>query len=92
MPYVHHVAVLHDVVLAFEAEGAAGAGFGFGAGVEQLVPMNGFGADEVMLQIGVDGAGRVDGLGAALDGPGAALVFADGEEGDQAEQLVASCG
>ena len=80
MSDVHHVAVFHDVLLAFEAEGAAGAGFGFGAGFEQLIPMNGLGADEMMLQIGVDGAGRVDGLGAALDSPGAALVFADGEE------------
>ena len=53
---VHHVAVFDDVLLAFEAQSAAGAGFGFGAGVEQLVPVNGLGADEMMLQVGVNGA------------------------------------
>jgi len=51
---VHHVAIFDDVVFAFEAEGAAGAGFGFGAGVEQLVPMDGLGANEVVFEIRVD--------------------------------------
>ena len=32
------VAVLHDVVLALETEGAFGAGVGFGAGISSLVP------------------------------------------------------
>jgi len=35
---VHHVAVLDDVVLAFEAQRAFGAGVGFGAGFEELIP------------------------------------------------------
>ena len=54
---MHHVAIFHDVLLAFEAQGAAGSGFGFGAGIEQLVPADGFGANEMMFEIGVDGAG-----------------------------------
>src|ERR1700723_4134566 len=52
--------------------------------------MNGFGADEVFFQIGVDGAGGFLGAGVGGHGPGTALVFADGEETDEAEQLVAA--
>src|SRR4030088_2258289 len=80
VPNVHHVAVLHDVVFAFEAQGALGAGVGFGAGFEKLIPADGFGANEMMFQIGMNGAGAL--LGAGVGGylPGAALVFAGGEE------------
>ena len=59
MPDVHHIAILHDVVFAFEAQGAFGAGVGFGAGFEQLVPADGFGANEVLFQIGMDGSGAL---------------------------------
>jgi hypothetical protein len=54
VPDVHHVAVLHDVVFAFEPQRAFGAGIGFGAGFEKLVPADGFGADEMLFQVGVD--------------------------------------
>ena len=60
MPDMHHVAVLHDVFFAFETQSAFGAGVGFRAGFEQLVPANGLGADEVLFQIGMDGAGGFD--------------------------------
>ena len=59
MPDVHHVAVFHDVLFAFQAQRAAGARFGFGAGFQQLVPVDGFRANEVMFQIGVDCAGGI---------------------------------
>ena len=84
-----HVAILHDVFLAFKAERALGARGGFRAGGQQVVPADGFGADEVMLQVGVDGSGGLRGLGAGRHRPGAALVFAGGEEADEAEQFVA---
>src|SRR5208283_1736502 len=80
MSYVHHIPVLHDVLLAFQAEGATGAGFGFGAGFEQLVPVNGFRANEMMLQVGVDNARGIHRFRPALDRPGAALIFTNGEE------------
>jgi hypothetical protein len=32
VPYMQHVAILHDVILAFEAELALGASVGFGPG------------------------------------------------------------
>jgi len=44
---------LHDVVFAFQAQGAFGAGVGLGAGFEQLVPADGFGADEVVVRVGM---------------------------------------
>ena len=56
MPYVHHVAILHDVVLTFESERALGARIGFRSRLQQLIPTNRFGADEVFLQIGVNRA------------------------------------
>ena len=80
MPDVHHVAVLHDVFLAFKAEGAAGAGGGFRAGVEELVPANGFSPDEMFLQIRVDRSGSVLGACIHRDGPGPAFVFPGSKE------------
>ncbi len=88
VPHVHHVAVLDDVVLALQAQGAAGAGVGFRAGFEQGVPVDDLGADEVLLQIGVDGAGGLDGACSTWNSPGAAFVLAHGEKGDKAHQFV----
>ena len=80
MPNVHHVAILHDIVFAFEPERALGTGVGLGAGFEKLVPADGFGADEMFFQIRVDGAGRFLGAGVRGDLPGAAFVLAGGEK------------
>ena len=41
------------------------------------------------FEISMDHAGRRGRLGAAVDGPGAGLLRADGEIGDEVEQLVA---
>src|SRR5215469_1067812 len=81
MSNVHHVAVLHDVVFALETQRTFGAGIRFRAGFQQLFPADGFGADEVFLQIGMDGPGSF--LCASMRGnlPGTAFVFAGGEEG-----------
>src|SRR5712691_1426070 len=80
VPYVHHVAVLDDVVLALEPQRAPGARARFGSGVEELVPADRLGADEVLLEIRVDRARRLLRANAARHGPGAAFVLADGEE------------
>ena len=37
----------------------------------------------------MNGPGGLLGAGMYRDGPGTALIFADGEEGDQAKQFVA---
>src|SRR5258708_26790192 len=78
VPDVHHISISHDVVFAFQAESAAGAGVGFGASFEELVPADGFGADEVVFEIGVDGSSSLHCAGVYRDGPGAAFVFATG--------------
>src|SRR5579862_2028785 len=88
MPDMHYVAILHDVVLAFQAQSSFCAGVGFRSGFQQLIPANGLGADEMFLQIGVDRSrgflrARVGG-----DLPGAALVLPCGEERNQSQQLV----
>src|SRR5579862_9582493 len=75
MADVHYVAVLHDVVFAFEAERAFGAGVGFGTGFEKLVPADGFGADEMFFQVGVNGSGSFLGAGMRGNLPGSAFVF-----------------
>src|SRR5579864_3390359 len=85
---MHDVAVLHDVVLAFEAEGAFGTGGGFRAGFEKLVPADGFGADEVFFQVGVDCACSLLSPGVGGDLPGAAFVLSGGEERDQPKELI----
>src|ERR1700692_2301349 len=82
VPDMHYVAILHDVILPFEAERSFGAGIGFGAGFQQLVPTDGFGANEMLLQIGVEGASGFHCTCADRDGPGAAFVFAGGEKGN----------
>ncbi len=50
---------------------------------------NHLGADEAALEIGMDRAGRLGGLGAAPHRPGARLLGAGGEEGDEVEQVIA---
>ncbi len=59
VPDVHHIAVLHHVFFAFKAQRALGARRRLRAGFQQIVPANGFGADEVMLQVGVNRARRL---------------------------------
>ena len=86
---VDDVAVGDDVLLAFEAQQALVAAVGERLELEEVLAGDDFGADEAALDVGVDGAGGLLGVGAAADRPGAHLVLADGEEGDQAEQLVA---
>src|SRR5215216_6132483 len=52
---VDDVALLHDVVFAFEAEEALLAGGGVGAGAGEVVVGDNLGADEAALDVGVDG-------------------------------------
>src|SRR5437870_5649881 len=80
MPDMHHVAILYDVVFAFQTQYAFGARIGFGTGFEQLVPADSFCTNEVLFQVGVDGTRRFHRAGADRNGPGAAFVFASGEE------------
>src|SRR5215831_19567583 len=85
---VDDVAVADDVVLAFEGQLGVGAAGGLGAELDEVLPPDDLGLDEAALEVGVDDARGLRGLGAALDGPGAALVGAGREEGDEVEDLV----
>jgi len=89
VPDVHYIAILHDVIFAFEAQRAFGARVGLGTRFQQLIPANGFGADEVLFEIGMNGSGAVLGACIQRDRPGAAFIFAGGEELNQPEQVIA---
>ena len=85
---MHDVAVLHDVLLAFDADLARVAAGFFRTQRHVVVVFDHFGADESLLEIGVDDAGRLRGLHAADVGPCARLVGAGGEERFEVEQFV----
>ena len=53
-PHGDHVAVGHRVVAALEAQRAAVARAGVAAGVDERVPADDLGADEALLDVGVD--------------------------------------
>src|ERR1700751_6336396 len=86
---MHYVAILHEIVLALEAQLSMGFGRCLRAGGEQRVPVDGFGANEMFLEVGVDGSGRLLRPRINRDCPGAALVLAYGEKADEAKQLIA---
>src|SRR4030095_10482218 len=86
-PEVANLAVADDVVLALEAELAAGAQVGEGAvdGDQLVVPVD-LGPDESPRDVGVHRARGVLGAGPGRDGPRPYLVLARREERDEAEQ------
>ncbi len=58
-PEAHHVAVLHDIFLAFQPDTAGFAGAGFALAGDIIGIGDGFGADEALFEIGVDDAGAL---------------------------------
>ena len=90
MPDVHDLAVLYDVFLAFQPQSPFLAGRGHATRFEQLIPRDYFSADEMLLEVLMDGAGGLLRRGAAADIPGAALLFAHREEYNQSQQSVGS--
>src|SRR5882672_8636515 len=88
MPDVHHIAVLNDVIFAFESQCAFGARVGFGTGFEKLILADGLCADEVFFQVGVNRPGGFLRARLSRNLPGAALVFARCEKRNQAQQFV----
>src|SRR5216684_4996342 len=84
-----YVAVLDAVVLAFEPKLAGVARARFAVQGDVVVVGDGLGADEALLEIGMDHARRLRRRGLAAHRPGARLLGADREEGHQVEELVA---
>src|SRR5207248_10113620 len=85
---VQDVAVADDVLLAFEAHLAARARLRFRSSGHELLVMDHLGADESAFEIGMDLPGGARCAVPAMDRPGAHLVFANGEEGRELEQMV----
>src|SRR5260370_17099768 len=81
---MHHVAVLDDVIGAFEPHLAGILGALLAAAGDKIGVGDGFGPDKASLEIGVDDRGGLWRLGAAGHGPGARLLGAGGEIGDPA--------
>ena len=87
---VDNVAVFHDVLLALASKKPLRLGVCQRAAGFEIVECDDLGTDEATLKIGVDLAGSLRRLGAALDGPRTAFVASSGQEGDQPEQAVAA--
>ncbi len=89
---VDDVAVGDGVVFTFEGGKAGFFGLLFGTGFDEVVVGDDLGADEAAFDIGMDLAGGLGCEGAFTDRPGADLVFTDGEEGDEAEEVEGLAG
>ncbi len=88
MQEVHDIAVLDDVLLALGAHPAFFTGSGIRASLQELVPADSLGSDELVAEIGVDGGSCLWCSAPALDGPGAGLGLPCREERDEIEQTV----
>lgn len=75
------IPVLDDVILAFQAQPAFLLSHGQRTGVDQIVIMDNFGADEAALKIGVNLARSLRRLRAPADGPGAHLLLSSRKKG-----------
>src|ERR1041385_3974662 len=82
------VAILHDVIFALKSQLAFGSGVGLRARLQQRVPVNSLGPDEVLFQIRMDGSRRSLRARSPGHGPGAALIFTNGEERNHTQQLI----
>ena len=85
---MHDVAVLHDIILALDSEFAGGAAGKLGLERDEVIVLYDLGADETLLEVGVDDSGGLRGLVALVDGLGADLIGAGGEECMEVEQRV----
>src|SRR5207245_7537550 len=54
MADVHHIAVSHDIVLAFQTQCSTCASICFRSSIEKLVPVNCLSANEMLFEIGVN--------------------------------------
>lgn len=81
------VAVLDDVVFAFEAGFAGLAGSDPAFVFDHVVVGDDLGSDEAFFDIAVDFSCGDRGCGSFLDGPGPCFDIACGDVGDEAEEL-----
>ena len=86
---MHDVAILHDIIGAFEPHFAGVLRPLLAAAGDEIGVGDRLGADKAFLEIAVDDPGGLRRLGAARDRPGARLLRAGGQERDQVEQRIA---
>ncbi|EEF93788.1 hypothetical protein CATMIT_01579, partial [Catenibacterium mitsuokai DSM 15897] len=67
------------IFLAFQAQPAGVAGAGLALVLDEIVVGDGFGADEALLEVGVDHRGGLRRGRAGLDRPGAHFLHTRGE-------------
>src|SRR5918999_695598 len=88
VPNVHDVAILDQVVLTLQPQGALGTGLGLRARLQEGIPADYLGPDEVFFEIGVDGAGGFHRPLPVWHGPGAAFVLSEREKREQAQEFI----
>ena len=71
---MHHIAVLDDVFLAFGSHLASHLGRSLSAQSDKVVIGYGLGADEALLEVGVDYARSLGGCITNVNGPGPGLL------------------
>ena len=86
---MHHVAILDDVFLAFQAPLAGFLGTLLAVVVDVIIVAGDFGTNETFLEIRMNHAGSLGRGGANPNSPGAHFLNAGGEVGLQAEQVKA---
>src|SRR5450432_3344160 len=82
-PEMHDVAVGDDILLALQPQLAGVAGAGLAAQCDVIAVGDGFGPDKALFEISMNHARGGWRLGAAVDGPGAGFLRADGEIGNE---------
>ena len=87
---VDDVTVDDFVVASILSVETLGSHFGFRPAPVQVLEFHHFGADEATLEVSVDHAGGLGGLGAASDGPAFDLVLTSGEVVDKLKCAVAN--
>ena len=89
---MHNVAVLHHIILTFDAQLTSSLGASLTAKLDVVIVGNRLGTDEAALKVGVNDASCLGGGVADVDGPGLDLHLARREVGLQAQQVVGSLG
>src|SRR5260370_13983853 len=90
MPDHQDIGVFNAVLFSFQAEKSLFADTRVAAMVHQVLPVNHFGADELLLQIGMNGSAGTRCGAMNWNGPGAHFRFSGSEERHETQHLVGS--
>src|ERR1700744_6291903 len=88
VPYYQHVAVLDDVLFAFEAQQALFTYAGVAAEIDEVLPVHDLRTDELLFEIGMDRTCGFDGGAVDRDRPCAHFGITRCEETHGAEKTI----